>query len=266
MFNSPFYHYTLRKVVASFGSLFASIYIVKRDKDNKEVERLKVPLAYGPAERYLIRTTEDPNLDRNYAIKLPRMSFEIKSLEYDSNRKLNTIRKNIQPLPNSPGSVIRQYQGVPYKLSIELSIISKYIDDSNQIIEQILPWFTPAYTVAIKSIPTMDYRDDVAITLSGLALQDNYDDDWSVRRDVIWILSFEVQVMFYGPVAEKKVITQAMTDIIAATDLEGDTQQLEPVARITTKPSPDNVTYVEEYGYIDTIIDTLGKTVIIDDE
>jgi hypothetical protein len=194
------------------------------------------------------------------------MSFEIKSLEYDSNRKLNTIRRNIQPIDNTPGQVARQYQGVPYKMTIELSVISKYIDDSNQIIEQILPWFTPAYTVGIKSIPKMNYRDDVAITLVGLNLQDNYEDDWTVRRDVIWTLSFDLKIMFYGPIFEKPVITEAITDIVAATDLGGDVQQLEPLARITTKPDPDNVTYVEEYGYVDEIIDNVGKSVIINED
>lgn len=266
MFNSPFYHYTLRKVVASFGSLFANIYVVKRDKDGKEVERLKVPLAYGPAERYIVRGQEDPDLSRNFAIKLPRMSFEIKQLEYDSDRKLNTIRRNIQPVPGEPSNVIRQYQGVPYKLTMELSIISKFIDDSNQIIEQILPWFTPAYSVSIKSIPKMNYSDDVSIVLAALNLQDNYEDDFTVRRDVIWTLTFEAKIMFYGPIFEKPVITKAITDITAATDLGGDLTLLEPLARVTTEPTPDNVTYVEEYGYVDTITDGVGKTVIINDD
>lgn len=266
MFQSPFYHFTMRKVVASFGSLFANIFVVKRDQTGKEVERLKVPLAYGPAERYIVRAQDDPELSKNYAIKLPRMSFEIKSLEYDSNRKLNTIRRNIQPIEGVPNKVARQYQGVPYKMTIELSIISKYIDDSNQIIEQILPWFTPAYTVPIKSIPKMNYSDDVAITLVGVSLQDNYEDEWTVRRDVIWTLSFDLKIIFYGPIYDKPVITQATTDITAATDLGGDLQLLEPVARVTTRPDPDDVTYVDEYGYVEEIIDNLGKTVIINEE
>lgn len=256
MFHSPFYHFTMRKVVASFGSLFSNIFIVKRDKDGKEVERLKVPLAYGPAERYIVRNQEDPELSRNYAIKLPRMSFEIKSLEYDSQRKLNTLRKNVQSLPDDPATVVRQYQGVPYKMTVELSIISKFVDDSNQIIEQILPWFTPAYTVTIRSIPNMNFLDDVAITLNGLNLQDNYEDDWTTRRDVIWTLSFDLKVMFYGPIKQAPVIQRAIQDIYAAsgdlTDPEVLAKQSRAI-RSTIMPKPDDVTYVEEFGYTETI-------------
>jgi len=252
MFQSPFYHFTMRKVVASFGSIFSNIFIVKRDKDGKEVERLKVPLAYGPAERYIVRGQEDPELSRNYAIKLPRMSFEIKSLEYDSNRKLNTLRKNVQPLVEDPATVIRQYQGVPYKMTVELSIISKFIDDSNQIIEQILPWFTPAYTVTIRSIPGMNFLDDVAITLNGLNLQDNYEDDWTNRRDVIWTLTFDLKVMFYGPIKQAPVIQRAIQDIYAANGSLDDAQNLlkqSRAIRTTLTPNPDDITYNEEFGY-----------------
>ena len=266
MFNSPFYHYTLRKVVASFGSLFANIYVVKRDSSGAELERLKVPLAYGPAERYIARTQDDPDLSRNYAIKLPRMSFEIKQLDYDSDRKLNTIRRNIQPVPTNPNVVMRQFQGVPYKLTMELSIISKYIDDSNQIIEQILPYFTPAYSVSISSIPKMEYTDDVSIVLTSLSLQDNYEDDFAVRRDVIWTLTFEAKIIFYGPIFEKPTIRKAITDINVATDLEGNLQQIEPVAQITTEADPASATYVDPYGYLETIVDNLGKGVIIEDD
>lgn len=252
MFHSPFYHFTMRKVVASFGSIFSNIFVVKRDKDGKEVERLKVPLAYGPAERYIVRAQEDPELSRNYAIRLPRMSFEIKSLEYDSNRKLNTLKKNIQALPENPSTVVRQYQGVPYKMTVELSIISKFIDDSNQIIEQILPWFTPAYTVTIRSIPGMNFLDDVAITLNGLNLQDNYEDDWTTRRDVIWTLSFDLKVMFYGPIKQAPVIQRAIQDIYAANGSLDDPQNLlkqSRAIRTTLTPNPDDITYNEEFGY-----------------
>lgn len=266
MFQSPFYHYTLRKIVASFGALFSNIYVVKRDKDGKEVERIKVPLAYGPAERYIVRTQEDPELSRNYAIKLPRMSFEIKQLDYDAERKLNTIRRNIQPVENQPSQVIRQYQGVPYKLTMELSIISKYIDDSNQIIEQILPYFTPAYAVTIKSIPKMKYTDDVSITLTSMNLQDNYEDDYVVRRDVIWTLSFEAKVMFYGPIFEKPVVRKATTNIAAGNDLQGDLTQVEPLAKIESETTPEDATYADEYGYIDKITDFTGKRIIIDSD
>ena len=213
MFNAPFYHSTFKRLVAGFGKLFADIHVVRRAENGREKERLKVPLTYGPAERYLARLMEDPDLMRGYAIKLPMMSFEIKTIQYDSARKLNTIKKNIQPIPDKLGNVIRQYQGVPYKIGIDLSILCKYIDDANQIVEQILPWFTPAYTITLNTIPEMNYKDDFPVVLQAVNLNDNYEEDWKTRRSVTWTLSFEVAAMFYGPVVEKKLITNAQTDI-----------------------------------------------------
>lgn len=253
MFGQPFYHNTLRKIVASFGAIFANIYIVKRGENSTELERLKVPLAYGPAERYLVRTLEDPELNRNFAIKLPRMSFQISSIEYDSQRKLNTIKKNAVPIDGVPSDVIRQYQGVPYKIGIELNVISKYINDANQIIEQILPWFTPAFTITINSIPEMEYKDDVAIVLNSVALQDNYDEDWTARRDIIWTLTFDIKAMFYGPMINKDLITKTITDVYntAGADLQ-DSRQLQTIpraARGTLSVTPEDATYRDEFGY-----------------
>lgn len=260
MFHSPFYHFTMRKIVASFGSLFSNIYVVKRDATGKEVERLKVPLAYGPAERYIVRQQEDPELSKNYAIKLPRMSFQINSLEYDSNRKLNTIKRNAQPVEGAPGKVIRQYQGVPYKMTMELSIISKFIDEANQIIEQILPWFTPSYTVTINSIPAMKYKDDVAVTLQGLNLQDNYEDDWTVRRDIIWTLSFDVKLMFYGPILDKPIITRAFTSIGQASST--DLNEVPQIVSVETVADPDDAIFTDDFGYTQTITEnTTGKRI-----
>lgn len=257
MFGQPFYHYTFRKIVASFGSIFSNIFVVKRNKNGSEIERIKVPLAYGPAERYLVRTLEDPDLNRNYNIKLPRMSFQITSIEYDSQRKLNTLKKNTAPIDGSPGTVVRQYQGVPYKINIELSVLSKFIDDSNQIIEQILPWFTPAFSITINSIPGMDYKDDLAIVLTSTALQDNYEDDWLTRRDIVWTLTFEIKAMFYGPMVNKDIITRAVTDVFNATGVDINNQtELGSVARVlrsTVEPSPNSATYIDEFGYVETI-------------
>lgn len=257
MFGKPFYHHTLRKIVASFGSIFANIYLVKRSENSNEIERIKVPLAYGPSERYLGRLAEDPDLGRSLAVKLPRMSFQIQSVQYDSNRKLNTIRKNIVPIYNNGGQVARQYQGVPYKIGIELSIICKYIDDANQIVEQILPWFTPAFSVTINSIPEMEYYDDIPIVLTAVTLQDNYEEDWMSRRDIVWTMTFDVQAMFYGPIVEQSIIQKSIVDTYAATgvaDLDNPMEReiFARAFRTTTEVDSDTATYRDEFGYIQT--------------
>jgi hypothetical protein len=257
MFRGPFYHATLRKMMATFGAIFSNIVVLRRYANGNEKERIKVPLAYGPAQKYLLRTQQDPTLGLGYAVKLPRMSFEIKRVYYDGQRKLNTIRLNTTPNPDQPNVVTRQYQGVPYKIAVELSILSKYIDDANQIVEQILPWFTPAYSVTINPIPGMNYKDDVAITLNNIALSDNYEDGWEVRRDVVWTLNFDINAMFYGPIKDKPIITTVKTDIIAApatADLTNN-QLLETLptsGRITIVPGDPNATYEENYGYDET--------------
>lgn len=256
MFGRPFYHHTIRKIVASFGSIFANIYLIKRAANTNEVERIKVPLSYGPAERYLVRNVDDPELTKSFAAKLPRMSFEIKSVEYDSQRKLNTIKKQYSVKEDTQKTVNHQYQGVPYRIAIELSILSKYIDDANQIVEQILPWFTPAFTISINSIPEMEYVDDIPITLTSVNLQDNYEDDWKTRRDIIWTLSFDVKVMFYGPVTDKELITKVIVDTYAASaaNLEDAMrrQTIPRSLRTITEVTPSNVTFEDEFGYIET--------------
>lgn len=253
MFNAPFYHSTFKRLVAGFGKLFADIHVVRRFPNGVEKERMKVPLTYGPAERYLARLMEDPDLMRGYAIKLPMMSFEIKTIQYDSARKLNTIKKNIQPIPDKLGNVIRQYQGVPYKIGIDLSILCKYIDDANQIVEQILPWFTPAYTITLNTIPEMNYKDDFPVILQAVNLNDNYEDDWKTRRNVTWTLSFEVAGMFYGPVVEKKLITNVQTDIHAY-NAEQNPDSLEQRTNIPrqsrlTAAVEDAENYQDDFGY-----------------
>lgn len=255
MFRAPFYHATLRKVVASFGKLFANIYVVRAFDTGTEKERIKVPLAYGPASKFLARLQEDPDLNRGFSIKLPRMSFEIKTVQYDATRKLNTLKRNVQPVDGTQDYVVRQYQGVPYKITMELSILCKYIDDANQIVEQILPYFTPAYTITINSIPDMKYQDDVAVTLSSITLSDTYEDNWQDRRDITWTLTFDVNVLFYGPVVEKKVVTTVQTDLHPAYlshDLTQDAQLsgLPRISRITVEPESENTTYQDEdFGY-----------------
>lgn len=253
MFGNPFYHHTLRKIVASFGSIFANIMVIKKLGDN-EIERIHVPLSYGPSDRFLSRINSDPDLDRPYSIKLPRMAFEITSVTYDSSRKLNTIRKQISKKDGSSGVVNHQYNGVPYNIGVELTIMSKYIDEANQIFEQIVPWFTPAFAITINSIPELNHKDDIAIVLNSVQLQDNYTDDWATRREVLWNLSFDVKAMFYGPVIDRNIITKTITDTYAssvAADLDDPmVRQLIPrVIRHTYVPDPTTAQFDDEFGY-----------------
>lgn len=258
MFRTTFYHSTLKKVVAGFGKIFSNICVVRVHANGTEKERIKVPLTYGPSEKFLVRLEEDPDLARGFAYKMPLMSFQIEQVQYDATRKLNTIKKNVQPVDGDQKRVIRQYQGVPYKLTIKLSILSKYIDDANQIVEQILPYFTPAYTITINSVAGMNYQDDVAITLSSISLEDNYESDWKERRNIIWTISFDVNVVFYGPVVEKNVVTKVQTDFHSADvtdDLSINTilPGIPRISRVSLEPSNPKDTYQnDDFGYTTT--------------
>jgi len=257
MFGNPFYHQSLRKIVASFGSIFANIFVIKKLGDN-EVERLRVPLAYGPTEKFLARINDDPNLDRAHSIKLPRMSFEINSVTYDSSRKLNTIKRQISSKEDTNKLINHQYNGVPYNIGMELSIMSKYIDEANQIFEQIVPWFTPAFTVTINSIPELNYKDDMPIILQSVDLSDSYSDDWVSRREVVWTLSFEAKAMFYGPIMSRELIDKVIIDTYASSisaDLDDPLQrQIIPrVIRSTTVIDPSDSKFTDEFGYIETV-------------
>lgn len=256
MFGKPFYHQTLRKLISTFGSIFSNIIIVKRLGDN-EVERLHVPLAYGPTEKFLARLNSDPNLDRTYSIKLPRMAFEIASISYDADRKLNTIKKQISATDES-GTVNHQYNGVPYDIGISLTIISKYIDEANQIFEQIVPWFTPGFTITVNTIPELNHKDDVPIILTNLSLDDSYSQDWSSRRQVTWTLNFTMKAMFYGPVMSRELITKTIVDTYAArisADVDDPMvrQTIPRVFRITTDIDPATAKFDETFGYIETV-------------
>ena len=258
MFGQTFYHSTMKKMMATFGAIFSNIYVVRRLSNGNEIERIKVPLAYGPAQKYLIKTRQDPNLDLNYAIRLPRLSFEIAAVEYDSTRKLNTIKVNSVPIEGDPSKVLTQYQGVPYIIRVNLSILSKNIDDANQIVEQILPWFTPVYAVTVNTIPGMDYTDDIPITLRSVQLSDNYNDMYDVRRDVVWNMSFDIRTWFYGPIRDRKLITAAQTDIIRTTInpssmSEAELQQFPRTGRVSITPQDRNATYEEDYGYTEIV-------------
>lgn len=256
MFGKPFYHQTLKKLIASFGTIFSNIVVIKKLGDN-EVERIRVPLAYGPSEKFLVRLNSDPNLDRTYSIKLPRMAFEITSLSYDNDRKLNTIKKQISKTDSS-GTVNHQYNGVPYDVGISLTVISKYIDEANQIFEQIVPWFTPGFTITVNTIPELNHKDDVPVILNSVTLDDTYSQDWSSRRQVTWNLNFVLKAMFYGPVMSRDLITKAIVDTYAArisTDLNDPMQRQEiPRSfRITTDIDPSDAKYDETFGYIETV-------------
>jgi len=210
MFGHNFYFGSIRKYVALFGSLFNDIYIEREDATHTGVQTLKVPISYGPKDRYLTRLRENPDLQRQINQILPRMSFEIMSVEYDNDRKLNTIGRNRKAIANT-NFAAAQYNPVPYNFSIDLSILARNPDDATRIIEQILPFFKPEWTTAINLIPEMGIVMDIPVVLKSVQYKDTYEGSYTDRYAIIWDLQFVLKGYIYGPINDTALIKQ--TDI-----------------------------------------------------
>jgi hypothetical protein len=221
---NPYYYRTLRKAIISFGSIFNELVMVERDNTTQEeIKRITVPLSFAGKSNWLVRLLDNPTLAKPVEITLPRMAFEIGSLQYAPNRKQNSFQSNFAQ--NGQGSSIsQQYQGVPYDLRLNLSLYVRNIEDGMQIVEQIMPFFNPDYTVTINYIPEMNLSKNAPITLDGIVYSNDYEGDaQSKERYLIWTLSFTMQLTFYGPINTGGLITQANSNIIyyAESDTSG---------------------------------------------
>jgi hypothetical protein len=217
MLNNVFYHGLLRKYSAVFGTLFNEIYINRWDSNNTEVQSIKVPLTYAPKDKMLARLKADPSLNQPVAITLPRMSFEIINISYDQSRKLSTTHKLPAPIDGNKTSMKYTYREVPYNLDFQLYVLVKNITDGNQIVEQILPYFTPSWTVTVNLIEELAIKRDIPIIFQGITMDDQYEGNFEERRALIYTLNFSMKGFFYGPIREVGVIKVANTNFYDAT-------------------------------------------------
>lgn len=218
--RSHFYHEHIKTAVAVFGSIFNDI-VIKR-KDGKV---LPVPIAYGPRDKLLeghkIHKASEEAIDRI----LPRMSYEMISMNYDAERKLTNKMVQIKT-PDTAG-ITRQTAKVPvpYSLDFTLYIVTKNLNDGWQIMEQILPYFTPNYVVRVKSFPAdgdpntplTDQYFDMPITLNSSSWADDYQGNIVEKRIVEWSLEFAVKINLYGQLDTSKLILDSRA-VVAAVD------------------------------------------------
>jgi hypothetical protein len=212
--NNVYYHGIIRKCIVGFGTLFSDIYIDRKQGDSvtgTTVQRLQIPLAYAPKEKWIVRLDEDPSLENHVYTTLPRMSFEIIGYNYDPQRKVN--RMNQLKCGDGTGTVSTMYTPVPYNLDLSLYILTKTQEDGLQIIEQILPTFTPEYTLTLNVVPDMNVKIDVPIVLNSVSVQDDYDGDFQNRRFVTHTLNFQMKMNLFGPVNTGSVITEVNANI-----------------------------------------------------
>jgi len=199
MLGTYFYHEIIRKTVIGFGTLFNNVRIRHQDRNGGDLTDLKVPIAYGPTQKFLARIEQQSDLNKSIAMTLPRMSFEMTSLQYDSTRKAGVT----QTFKASDGTNLKKvFLPVPYNIGFELNILCKINDDALQIVEQILPFFQPAFNITINLIDTIGEKRDVPIVLDNISFQDDYEGDFSTRRALIYTLSFTAKTYLFGPIAD----------------------------------------------------------------
>jgi len=206
------YNRVIRKLVVGFGNLFDSITLYRFKPDLTESERFIVPIAYASKERYVMRLEEDLNLDKKVQLTLPRMSFEMAGLSYDSSRKQNTNIKNFSGTP--PSGILSQYNPVPYNFDFNLYIYVRNIEDGTQIIEHILPFFTPDYTIKLNLIPEMGIIKEVPVILNSTQHEITYEGGReNETRMIVWTLNFTVKGFIFGKVTETSVINRAFVSV-----------------------------------------------------
>ena len=248
MLGQQFYHETIRKVIVSFGTMFNNINLVRKDSSGNISQSMKVPLAYGPREKFLVRLREDADLSKTVAITLPRIGFEIANLSYDPARKLNRVQKFKKVKGTKSSQLDTQFMPVPYNIDIELFVMAKQSDDALQIVEQILPYFQPDYTFTINDQPDMGIKRDVPIILNSIAYEDNYQGDFTTRRALIYTLSFTAKFYLYGPVTSSKVIKTVQID--QYTDLQDTSPKREQRYKVT--PKPETADADDDFGFNET--------------
>ena len=238
MFGTHFYNEGIRRLTIAFGQLFNNVIVQNKSSTGAVTKRYRVPLAYAPKEKFLVRLDEQSNLEsREFAITLPRMGFEMTGLTYDPTRKLNKMQKFRQVKTGEDGKVLNfNYTPVPYNVNYTLNIFTATAENGLIIVEQILPFFQPEYTVTINMVPDLDY-------------QDSYDGNFTTRRAVIYTLSFTAKTYLFGPMTNQKVIKKVQDDLYTDTQKPPATRE----ERIIVVPNPITADADDDFGFTTTI-------------
>ena len=241
MFGTYFYHQTSRKMVVAFGSLFNNIEVRRNDSSDAVTEVIKIPLSYGPKDKMLVRISQDPSLNPKVALTVPRMGFELTSMTYDGVRKLNTMGRNVK---KGTTGLKKQYNPVPYNWDFSLYVFVKNAEDGTQILEQILPFFTPDFTVTMTLVSGMTVKMDIPLVLNSVTSEDSYEGDFATRRSIIWTLSFLMKGFLYPSVTDNaKVITSSVVD----THLMSAATAADPIYIVAEDSTP----YAKNYMILD---------------
>ena len=252
MFGQHFYHKSIRNTVIAFGTIFNNINIRRLDSSGNPLQKVRVPLSYAPKEKFIARLDQNANLtgdDSSVAITLPRLSFEMTGFSYDPSRKINKMQKFKTAKTTDDKNVFTQFAPVPYNVNINLYSFCANSDDSLQILEQILPFFQPDYTVTFIESQTMDIKRDIPFVLNSVDYEDTYDGDFTSNRRIIYTLSFTAKIYLYGPITKGAVIRKVSADLYDKMNTENPSRK----ERVTITPNPTSADYDDDYTYTETL-------------
>lgn len=244
MLGTYYYHEIIRKTIVSFGTLFNTINIKHRDSTDNVVSDLKVPLAYAPVQKFLARLEQQADLNKPVAMSLPRMSFEMTDISYDPSRKSGVT----QTFKASDGTNLKKvFMPVPYNIGFELNVLTKLNDDALQIIEQILPYFQPAFTLTVDLVSSIGEKRDIPIVLDNIAFQDDYEGDFSTRRALIYTMRFTAKTYLFGPISDTTdgLIKKVQVDISSSDDVSTAKREM----RYTATPVPIDAGPEDNFGF-----------------
>ncbi len=249
MLGNYYYHSIIRKTIIAFGTLFNNIDIKHKDSNNNNISQMKVPISYGPSQKFLAKITQQSQLNKPIAITLPRMSFEMNSISYDPTRKSSIV----QPFKtcDDGNNIKKVFMPVPYNIGFELNILCKLNDDALQIIEQILPYFQPAFNVTVDLVESIGEKRDIPMILENISFQDDYEGDFSTRRALIYTLTFTAKTYLFGPIADSTdgLIRKVQVDFYTGTDTSIAKREM----RYTVTPDPYDADPDDDFGFNETL-------------
>ena len=258
MFGTYFYNESMRRMTIGFGQIFNNIQIKRKDSNGNVTQSIRVPLAYAPKEKFLARLDQQASLDnREFAITLPRLSFELTGISYDASRKLTRVQKYKTVKSGIDGKVMNyNYVPVPYNVSYNLYSFTASAEAGLQIVEQILPFFQPDFTVTVNAVSELNIKRDIPIVLNSVNYEDTYSGDFSQRRAVIYTLGFTAKTYLFGPASTQKVIKETQSDLYSDTDTTNKAREM----RIVITPNPTTADADDDFGFTTSISDfTDGK-------
>ena len=221
-----FYHEILRKTIISFGTLFNGLTLKHTDSDGDTASVIRVPLSYGPTQKFLARLEQSPDLNKSVQITLPRMSFEFIGMQYDPTRKVTTTQTFLSGVSSDKATEKKTYMPVPYNMNFELSLMCKLNDDALQLVEQIVPYFQPAYSLSVDLVSTIGEKRDIPVILESINMVDEYEGDYTTRRVLLYTLRFSAKTYLFGPVSSvtDDIIKKVSIGYIAADSSSADSR------------------------------------------